>query len=690
MFISQMKIQNYRNFLDEEISFQEGLNVLIGPNNSGKSNILRCLSIIWGEKRRQLSIDDICDFISLDVLKKEAPVISIEIVISQSDNENLLSDDLATVANWLTKLENPYEAKLKYVFFLPEKYVSEYPETVKEMKSCEEIRSVIKERFIRYYTSKIYVGNPENQTVIDFETLSKFDFQFLDAIRDVDRDMGSGRNALLKNVMEFFMDYEIKSDSQKSDDTKKLAIEEKKKTFKKSADELVKNLRNRISAGKKEVLAYSSNIGVSFDNSVPDFIGNISENDVLSLLQLIIKHGDESSHNLPVANNGLGYNNLIFMSLLLSKMQVDSNGDYLGSNAKVFPMLAVEEPEAHLQPTMQFHFIDFLRSSLTRRKVRQVFVTSHSPHLVSAVRLDELICLYKVGSFSRVGYPGKTFKKNKNSKKYVQRFLDATKSNLFFAEKVILVEGIAEQLLLPVFAKYIGKSLEKEHVAIVNVGGRYFEHFLRLFNTDNNEYAINRKIAVITDRDPQRRKKSGDSSCSRFYACYPYEYNNENDKYDYAYNQVSDSYSKNIKYFMQDEKTGKTLEYQLAFDNVSNILITSSIKNHTELEDLIKKIQTDSLDDVLDILSNTEENKRIRKSIRDSNWNEDDKKKSVFASRYLNSVDKGVNALELSVVLQDNLDLGDSKKEFNIPKYIKDAIWWICDDGRCNNSDRAN
>ena len=56
---------------------------------------------------------------------------------------------------------------------------------------------------------------------------------------------------------------------------------------------------------------------------------------------------------LPVDKNGLGYNNLIFMSLLLAKMQADSDGKYMGSNAKIFPMLVIEEPESQLHPTFQ-------------------------------------------------------------------------------------------------------------------------------------------------------------------------------------------------------------------------------------------------------------------------------------------------------------------------------------------------
>src|SRR5690606_25191049 len=107
--------------------------------------------------------------------------------------------------------------------------------------------------------------------------------------------------------------------------------------------------------------------------------------------------------------NGLGYNNLIFMSLLLAKMQVNSDGNYLGSNAKVFPVLAIEEPEAHLHPAMQYKFLKFLKENKDTRKVRQIFVTTHSTQITSAVSLDEIICLHNEAGKVLVGYPGKTF-----------------------------------------------------------------------------------------------------------------------------------------------------------------------------------------------------------------------------------------------------------------------------------------
>ena len=112
-------------------------------------------------------------------------------------------------------------------------------------------------------------------------------------------------------------------------------------------------------------MSYTNGIGASYDKSTPDFKGNLTESEIYTVLQLIIKH--ETGMTLPITHNGLGYNNLIFMALLLSKMQADSDGNFLGSNAKVFPILAIEEPEAHLHPTMQNEFIKFLKITLEKK-----------------------------------------------------------------------------------------------------------------------------------------------------------------------------------------------------------------------------------------------------------------------------------------------------------------------------------
>ncbi|SER63288.1 Predicted ATP-dependent endonuclease of the OLD family, contains P-loop ATPase and TOPRIM domains [Gracilibacillus ureilyticus] len=537
MYISGIEIKNFRSFDNINVEFHEGINVLIGHNNSGKSNLLRALAIIFDSSvRKQLSVEDFNNSLTIESLKRESPKIVISVRITQSENENLMTDELVTVSNWLTRLKEPYEAKIQYEFFLPISEEKNYINIVSKARSTEEIWNIIRSQFIRLYINKTWVGNPENQSPVDNDSINKFDFQFLDAIRDVERDMFSGKNTLLKNVIDFFIDYDIKSDKSITEEEQKRKLQERKDIFSTNSHELIKTIQERLDSGNKEILSYTDGIGASYDKSTPDFEGNITESEIYSVLQLIVKQ--ETGLTIPITHNGLGYNNLIFMALLLAKMQVDSDGKFLGSNAKVFPILAIEEPEAHLHPTMQNEFIKFLKNNINNRKVKQIFITSHSTHISSATDLDDIICLYTNNNKRNVSYPGKVFGENKiKSKKYVQRFLDATKSNMLFAEKIIFVEGIAEQLLLYVFADYLNKPLEKHHVAVINVGGRYFEHFLHLFDS-NNKGTIDRKISCITDLDPMRRKKNenGNKKKNSFKACYPFEYNTNLDEFDYSNN----------------------------------------------------------------------------------------------------------------------------------------------------------
>ncbi|KHF38605.1 ATP-dependent nuclease [Halalkalibacter okhensis] len=681
MYISRVEIKNYKNFKANIIEFNEGLNVIIGHNNAGKSNLLRAMALIYNPSvKKNLSIDDFNKQLTLEELKKQPPRINVSITLSQEKEENLMGDDLVVVSQWLTKLEEPYEAKIHYEFCLPLKHQDEYEQKLSTATSVNDAWEIIDRNFLRFYTYKIYGGNLENQITVDSEYMKKFDFQFLDAIRDVERDMFSGRNTLLKNVLDFFMDYSIKSNQGLDDDEKEQQIKEEKKKFEDQAKVLMDSLNQRMLEGKKQILSYSKEIGASFDNAEPNFAGGITDVELYSALKLIVEHHD--GIQLPITHNGLGYNNLIFMSLLLAKMQVNASETYLGSNAKVFPMLVIEEPEAHLHPSMQKQLLKFLKKNLAEKKVRQIFVTTHSTHITGALELDELICLYKGENETKVSYPGKVFGTNVESKKYVQRFLDATKSNMLFAEKLILVEGLAEQLLMSIFAEYLGKFLEDEHVAVINVGGKYFDHFLKLFNS-NNSAAINRKVVCITDRDPVRKERliEGES----YTKCYPFEMNIEADKYEYKISKQDVDYSTNIKFYFQDELKGKTLEYDLVrFNPMLKMLVTDSMSNKEEIKALMKLFQEGKdIDKLYSRLSKSKENTRIIDGLKheELSWSEDDKKIALIAARYLNSVGKGVNALELAYALQENLAKRGSEDfvEFVVPDYIQEAIDWVCE-----------
>ncbi|MGB3105333.1 ATP-dependent nuclease [Sphingobacterium siyangense] len=630
------------------------------------------------------------------IIYKHYHQISITLEISQSINEDLTSDDLVTVADWLTKLEEPYQALLTYKFFLPFERHSDYLTALSACTSKNEAWLTIKHDFLRFYVHKIYGGDPKYKIVADSGSLQKFDFQFLNAIRDVERDMFTGKNTMLRDVLDFFMDYEIKSTDEtiKSKEDKYLEIKGLKSDFTSKAGGLIQDLQKRMQAGKEHILSYAKQTGATFNNALPDFDGTISDVEMYSALKLIIGYSGLDI-TIPATHNGLGYNNLIFMSLLLAKMQVNADGNYLGSNAKVFPVLAIEEPEAHLHPAMQYKFLKFLKENKNDRKVRQIFVTTHSTQITSAVSLDEIICLHNDKGVISAGYPGKVFDftaEGQEAKAYVQRFLDATRSDMLFAQKIIFVEGLAEEILIPTLSKYCGRSLEDHHIAVVPVGGRFFDHFLKLFDT-TNPYAIPKKVVCLKDRDPERKEITKSYFCQ----CYPFEYGQDLAAFSYQDHLTAkmSQYTthKNIRFFGQNHLKGKTFEYELCLSNIySKILITKSITNKRELEDLFDLYNNgNSLTDLLTRLSKSGSNTDLKDAIIanvDPLWSDDDKKKAVIATRYLKSVGKGENALELANILEANLELpkvaltsGNTsplQQPFNVPYYIKKAIVWIC------------
>lgn len=679
MYIKEINILNFRSFKEALIPFHEGVNVIIGHNNTGKSNLLRAMELVLGYSNgHRLGTSDL--FYETDVaeLQRQSPRIKITLVLRRSVDENLYSADMALFANMMTDPALSEEAELRYEFKLDDSQEQNYKADVANAITAKEIWKIIEQDYIRLYKSSRSGGNQAAGININ-ETLGQIDFQFLDAIRDVSHDLYAGYNPLLRDVLNFFIDYSVKNDVTKTEDEIKEQLKALRDDFVQQSRPLMQTLQNRLQDGKNVFLKYALDTGATFNGAEPDFDGTVTENEMFSVLRMFIKYA--VGIEVPATYNGLGYNNLIYMSLLLAKMQADGNIAYMKRNAKVLSFLAVEECEAHLHPAMQYKFLKFLQDNNLNGHVRQIFMTSHSTQIASAVKLDDLICLTSpaLGQIN-VGYPRAIYKEESSndmvSKQYVQRFLDATKADMFFANRLIFVEGIAEELQLPVFARYLNKNLTDEHVLVVNMGGRYFNHFLKLFDT-KNPYTINKKIVCLTDIDPCRKKKGDDKN---YEVCYPYEYNIDTDNYDYKHHADTevDQYvvHPNIRFYRQDVTYGKTLEYDLMRENPNcELLLTDSVFNRDEIKAMMTELDVNKM---MGKMRNSEANTRIKSSIDQSGWEDEEKRKALLASRYLNSVSKGSNALELNVTLMDNLEKPEAeRKEFHVPQYIIDALKWL-------------
>lgn len=193
---------------------------------------------------------------------------------------------------------------------------------------------------------------------------------------------------------------------------------------------------------------------------------------------------------LPFALNGLGYNNLIFTSATLGTLQQ--------SPQLSFRSILVEEPEAHLHPQLQVlllrHFVK-VTAEQGGNKV-QVIASSHSPILASQAPIDSIVSVHEsCGKVSAVSVC--SIDMDGKLKKKLQRFLDATRGELFFARRILMVEGIAEALLLPVLSKIAGGCLKEAAVTVLNADGLNFNAFLPLFG----EKRLVIPVAILTDGD---------------------------------------------------------------------------------------------------------------------------------------------------------------------------------------------
>ena len=190
--------------------------------------------------------------------------------------------------------------------------------------------------------------------------------------------------------------------------------------------------------------------------------------------------------------SGLGTNNTLFMACELILLAQESEASKL---------LLIEEPEAHLHPQKQLRVMKALQELATENSI-QIIVTTHSPNLASVIELENLVLLWKSRAYSL----GKeSTKLSESDYSFLQRFLDVTKANLFFARGVLVVEGDAENILLPTLAAILGRDFTEHGVSVVNVGGVGLSRYARIFMRKNFKpeapNSLDIPVACVTDMD---------------------------------------------------------------------------------------------------------------------------------------------------------------------------------------------
>ena len=659
MHISRLHITNYRCFTDATVNFEPGVTVIIGENNAGKTSLLRALALVL--ERGERSRPTIDDFAQTIPASQVPPRISVALTLSSSGQDTLL--DRALVSTWLTKIASPWEAQLTYEFFLPAEHEEEFHKSMGMTSTQESFRRAI-QLLLPKYIARTWAGNSKDQRRAEPDLLTRIDFQLLDALRDVEREMFQGRSSLLRSVLPDILD--------RHPNHREVATASRE-AFSKASSSLVSGLVNRLD--QTSLFSLVTQTGAK-DGGAPKLGGSLSERDVLAALLLLL---ERNGFAVPASHSGLGYNNLIYIALVLAQIEFASS-DRQGQNAHVFPVLAIEEPEAHLHPSMQYKLLRYLKNRLAEQKSsRQIFITTHSTHVTAATALDNLICMSLTDQgVVHVSYPGKTFPataEGEKSKAYVERYLDATKSAMLFSKSVIFVEGLVENILLPIFAEYLECSLEENHVAVVPVGGLTFHHFLPLFgcgaDPEVKNLALQRRVACLVDADPSRKARI---PAARWQSCFHYEVDGAADKYEYrptspTLTKLKALANKNPRIFISSGR--QTFEYDLALCNVENRLLLGTPGEPTDLKpntEVIGSLSMPALDDELEAAIKA-------KPIPDLS-----SAAMRFASRYRQAVgeEKGLHAFELERRLRDKLEQeGSARQKFSVPDYIRNVIRWV-------------
>lgn len=500
-----MEVQNYRSLRSFTIDLKP-TTLIIGENNIGKTNLLNAISLILNNEiisyqKRGLSISDfnydtVQDFkksvADLTIISSDIafPTIAIEATFTDFNND----DEEALVCEWYED-DTHNTATLKYEFYCNLANKTKWVNSIRvalpiiseelegeEKDKAEQLRIDSVDLPILDYKYRITAGLGGIKP--DSFQLSPIKIDFLDALRDAKTELSASReNRLL---------YRILNNRDESEYT----------NIKSSADELNKAIgtdKNALFTIKNDITELLDVLSLETDPSKKDINFSFSNLNLSELLKKIsLEYGDKP---ISIENNGLGRNNLLYMALVLSHIQ---------SKAKVpdFRLIAIEEPEAHISPILQKHFAESVTDNgfFNDSSNRQIILTSHSTHISSYLDVNNTVVIFNNKGKLDSHYLLSGIKddaKGKRTKNYLRKWLNATNSIMFLSRRIIFVEGIAEQILIPkLFEIHFGSKPEKMNCQIVNVNGVAFRNFLTVVN---NGYFI--KSAVITDSDSATKTK---------------------------------------------------------------------------------------------------------------------------------------------------------------------------------------
>jgi len=466
MYLYQLHLRNFRSCRETTVKLQPALTIIVGENNSGKSNVIDATRLITsplsGRRSRYFDNDDLSYKADTNVIELMAEYRD----LTQVQRAHFLAaTQLSTGTAWYTAR---YTADDKLLPRLRTTYLANNPIS----------------------------SDPEP------EKREKINHVYLAPLRDAQRELDSAAGNRLSQIIRYLTDEPERDDflTQANNSLREL---EKHSVL----DGTTKALQTHL--GRLTTPVRGQNVGLGFE----DFrLHRLTR----SLRLKMAEHGVDLSD---IADSGLGYANLLYMASVILELQNAQDSE--------LTVFLVEEPEAHLHPQLQAILLDYLseqaNQSLHPDRDRpagriQVIATTHSPNLASSVGIENVVVLRTVEKIVTFDEEKTTTERNSTAvsltdavisddeRRKINQYLDVTRAELLFTRRAILVEGIAEAVLLPALARRVltdPKDLQAfQAISIIAVGSVDFAPYVKLLAAPIGNLQLLDRLVVITDGDP--------------------------------------------------------------------------------------------------------------------------------------------------------------------------------------------
>ncbi|MBQ5265208.1 DUF2813 domain-containing protein [Klebsiella pneumoniae] len=501
MHISKISLVNYRNFANTKLLFQKGINTVIGENGSGKTNLFRAVRLLLDDNmiRSAYRLDSTDFHRGLGRWQGHWIIISLEFEEISADEAiqalfrhgtGIIDDEVIGKATYNLIFRPKKEIRLRLAQLDDGDHAG--LATILDPITLDDYETIFTGRSYADFNDdtfyKTVVGDFDNvrfNEEVEFPAIGakipsvlsvskEISFTFVQALRDVVSEFHNNRTNPLLSL--------LKSKSGEIDSVAFQAITNGVKALNNSIEALSDvqivrtDIRSTIKDAAGEAYAPSS---LSIKSDLPDEADKLFQS-----LKLFVGESGEGYEG-PIHELSLGGANLIFLTLKLLEFK------YQKAKQSIANFLLIEEPEAHIHTHIQKTLFDKLQYDNT-----QIIYSTHSTHISEVSNVQNVNILGRENDRCEAYQPSTGLEPEEVGN--IQRYLDAVRSNLLFAKSVILVEGDAEEILIPILIKKVlGISLDELGISLINIRSTGFQNIAILFHNDR----IRKRCSIITDLD---------------------------------------------------------------------------------------------------------------------------------------------------------------------------------------------